>query len=220
VTRGKEKDGKFTVFGDDYSYSRLNERKIPAGSVDSIFAIDYALKGKNSFVGMKLRGWWMQSTSKDDVPDPNFGKKKDQQLPKVRPQQKRGANKQNPNNKRRGGNINEVWDDEEEGSVPTDLLKHHSRRTKPSPYQGVEISSTTEPREPKEKKGATVPASRRKRSTDNTPATIDRDLQPFTGAIDYEAKTVAELKELLRAANLKVSGKKEELIARLKANTQ
>ena len=33
--------------------------------------------------------------------------------------------------------------------------------------------------------------------------------------MDYEGKTVAELKELLRAAELPVSGKKAELIERL-----
>ena len=52
----------------------------------------------------------------------------------------------------------------------------------------------------------------------NTPATIDEELQPTQHTEESLGKlTVPELKELLKAADLKVSGKKADLIERLLA---
>ena len=41
------------------------------------------------------------------------------------------------------------------------------------------------------------------------------EAEPFTEEVDYSSKTVSELKELLKAAGKPVSGKKDDLIARL-----
>lgn len=221
-----EKHGKTPVFGDDYSYSRMNDRKIRKVSVESLFTIDKSLNNKNNPIGIKLRGWWMQSTSKKDVPQ--VSQKRDQRLPKVRPKKKAGINKQNPNNTK-AMSLDDVVKDIDVGYHPTmgpvRASGSHTgwiptAREEPLPNQGaVPYNSVEEPDRPKQpKKGAPVPALRRPSSS--TPATINADLQPFTKPVDYEAKTVAELKELLRAANLKVGGKKAELIERLTANGQ
>jgi hypothetical protein len=44
------------------------------------------------------------------------------------------------------------------------------------------------------------------------------DAVPIAGAADYATRTVVELKDLLRARKLKVSGRKAELVSRLEAH--
>jgi hypothetical protein len=226
VSMGDEKEGKFTVYGDEYSYSRLNLPKVRASAVDMLFKIDSALNRKGDYVGKKLRGWWQEATTKDDVPDPLFGQKRDQKLPQTKPRKKAGVNKQNGNSRKSGNPLDikdiEVGFDPKAG--PAQAASKSEMGFAQSPRGPEELNQSiiplTKPARPtREKKGPTVPASRRKSSSTES-ATINAELQPFTKDLDYEAKTVAELKELLKAAGLKVSGKKADLIERLTANGQ
>lgn len=212
VSRGSEKEGKIAVRGDDYSYSRLHITQVPHTQVEFLLKVDKALNKENDYVGKKLRGWWLQATNKDDVPDPLFGKKRDQELPKKKPKKKANPNRQAKNNKK-GNSLDSDVKDIETG-VNNDLYRPTGNV---SPYQGVDTTETTVPREKREKKGTPVPASPR---TSDAPAKIDEGLQPFTEAVDWTAKTVAELKELLKAAGEKTSGNKADLIERLTATGQ
>ena len=244
VNLGKNsKHGKHFVRGDSYSYSRMITKKIPTADVPAYLKIDRGLSSEKSHIGIKLRGWWMQATSKTDVP---VVKKKagERKLSKARPRSKRGINKQNPTDKTRVNPLDEVvapQGNETLGSyIPFDHRPSKEETTVEEVVRTVvlgtdeyvedtlrhlDVTNSVEHKERPptvERKGKTIKPVRKARNDveqlKNTPATIDEELQPTQHTEESLGKlTVPELKELLKAADLKVSGKKADLIERLLA---
>lgn len=206
VKLGKDgKDGKHHIKGDSVGYSFLRFKDIPSNLRPAYAQMGKELNNKHSVVFKKLAGWWMESTG-NPHDEPSVPKKTGPQTKKVKPQSKKGRNRQVPQEKR-DNSLN----------VPDEQVPEHLRRqyaSKPTthiPNQGVFVEDADpEPRPVKPAKGKTIPALRK--------ATIDTDLKPSNHSREDLGKmTVPQLKELLKAAGQPVSGKKADLIERLVA---
>jgi len=245
VSLGKNsKQGKHFVRGDSYSYSRMITKKIPKADVPAYLKIDRGLSSEKSHIGIKLRGWWMQATSNTDVP---VVKKKagERKLPNARPRSKRGINKQNPTDKKRVNPLDEVVAPQGNETLDSFIPFDHRPSNKKmmveemvrtvvlgtdehveKTLRHLDVANSVEHKERPptvERKGKTTIKPVRKARNDveqlkNTPATIDEELQPTQYTREDLGKlTVAELKEMLRARNLTMSGKKPDLVERLLA---